>query len=108
MLGSTVSRLLWGYVVDHVPVRVCLAVTRVARGLGDLSLIVVPYPFNIATFVLPSGVLSSAFALLQPMAFANHYGRTFLGLALDMDNDESCWNKLRKAEIAPEDRKYAR
>ena len=79
LLGSSLTRIPWGFIVEHIPVRLCLATLFLFRSMGTLSLAVVPYPFNIFTFALFSGLLGGAFSLLQPIAFADYYGRAFLG-----------------------------
>ena len=79
LLGSASSRFVWGFVVERVSVRVSLATMAGFRALGTLSLVVVPYPFNIPSFVILWALLGGAFGLLQPMAWANYYGRRFQG-----------------------------
>lgn len=73
------SRLGWGFLVERVPMRVCLATLIVCRCVGTLALLVVPYPFNIVSYVVGVGLLGGSFGLLQPMVFANYYGRAFFG-----------------------------
>jgi MFS family permease len=76
---SAVSRFLWAFLLEHFSVRACLSAMASFRALGTLSLVVVPYPYNIAPFVVGWGLLGGAFGLVQPMAWANYYGRRFQG-----------------------------
>jgi MFS family permease len=78
-LGFTISRFIWGFVAEHVPIRFALAGMCLARSLGIFCLVLVPYPYNIGPFLLFSGVLGGAMGILQPMAFANYYGRASTG-----------------------------
>lgn len=79
LLGASLSRIPWGLVVERVPVRQCLAVLFAVRAFGPLSLVLVPYPYNIFTFAIFYGLLGGSLGLLQPIAFANYYGRAFFG-----------------------------
>ncbi|MQF82757.1 MFS transporter [SAR202 cluster bacterium AD-802-E10_MRT_200m] len=79
LLGASLSRIPWGLVVERVPVRQCLAVLFAVRAFGPLSLVFVPYPYNIFSFAVFYGLLGGSLGLLQPIAFANYYGRTFFG-----------------------------
>ncbi len=77
--GATVSRIPWGFLVERFPVRYCLATIILFRSLGALSLVVVPFPWNIGTFLVSWSVMGGSMGLVQPMVFANYYGRSFLG-----------------------------
>ena len=79
LLFSALARFLWGLLVERFSVRACLSTMAGFRALGTLSLVVVPYPFNIGTFVIGWGLLGGAFGLLQPIAWADYYGRGFQG-----------------------------
>jgi MFS family permease len=79
LLFSALARFLWGFLVERFSVRSCLATMAGFRALGTLSMVVVPYPFNIGTFVIGWGLLGGAFGLLQPIAWADYYGRGFQG-----------------------------
>ena len=79
MLGGATSRLHWGFLLDRWPVRTCLVSAFAIRTLGPLSLLLIPYPYNVVPFLIFWAFLAGAFGLLQPMAFANYYGRTFMG-----------------------------
>ena len=78
LFTATLSRILWGFLVERVPVRVCLAISFLFRSMGPISLVVVPYPYNIVAVALSSAV-GGALGILQPMVFANYYGRRFTG-----------------------------
>ena len=58
--------------------RVCLALSFSGRSLGLLSLALLPFPVNLPAFVVLSGI-AGALGLLQPMIFADYFGRTFQG-----------------------------
>jgi sugar phosphate permease len=76
---GVMSRFLWSLLLDKIPVRTGLAIMAVFRASGTIGLVVIPYPYNIPPFLLLWGLLGGAFGLLQPIAFANYYGRTFQG-----------------------------
>lgn len=78
-VAYTLSRFIWGFVAEHVPIRLCLAGMSLSRSLGIFFLVIVPYPYNIAPFLLFSGALGGAMGILQPLAFANYYGRASTG-----------------------------
>jgi OFA family oxalate/formate antiporter-like MFS transporter len=78
-VAYTISRFVWGFLVEHIPIRQCLAGMSAARSLGVLLLVVVPYPYNIVPFLMFSGMLGGAASVLQPLAFANYYGRAATG-----------------------------
>ena len=79
LLGASLSRVPWGLVVERVPVRQCLVILFTVRAMGPLSLVLVPYPYNIFAFAFFYGFLGGSLGLLQPMTFSNYYGRTFFG-----------------------------
>ena len=72
---ATVSRLIWGYLIDKLPARICLSTCALGRGIGVISLILVPYPYNIGTWMFFSGLVGNSFGILQPVMFANFFGR---------------------------------
>lgn len=78
LLAATLSRLIWGFLVEKIPVRYCMAGTIFSRSLGSISLVLVPYPYNIVTLLVTS-TFGGAMGILQPVAFADYYGRTFFG-----------------------------
>jgi MFS family permease len=77
--GTASARWIWGFIVERFSVHACLSVMAGIRALGTLSLVVVPFPYNIPTFVLGWGSFGGAFGLLQPIAWSNYYGRRFQG-----------------------------
>lgn len=79
MIGGALSRIPWGFLIDRFPVRTCLASAFAIRSVGPLALLIIPFPYNIVPFVAFWAFLAGSFSLLQPMAFANYYGRTFMG-----------------------------
>ncbi|MEE8442979.1 MAG: MFS transporter [Dehalococcoidia bacterium] len=79
--AASVSRLVWGFAADRFPIKHCLAVAFFSRAMHPLALILLPYPFNVAVLVATS-VTGGGFQVLQPMAFANYYGRRHSGSIL--------------------------
>ncbi|MSQ26181.1 MAG: MFS transporter [Dehalococcoidia bacterium] len=77
--GATFSRIPWGFLVERVSVRWCLSAIILLRSLGALSLVVVPFPYCIGTFLAFWSFIGGSFGLLQPMVFADYYGSRFLG-----------------------------
>ena len=76
--GSSISRMLWGWAVDRFPVNICLAIGYFTRASSTLSLVLLPFPWNVVAcilFTIPGG----GFQVLQPMAFANYFGRAHAG-----------------------------
>ena len=78
-IPATLSRLMWGYLIDKFPVRPCLFTVCIGRGLGVISLVVVPYPYNIGVWMFLAGLVGNAFALLQPVMFGNFFGAKSFG-----------------------------
>ena len=78
-IPASLSRLMWGYLIDKFPVRPCLFTVCIGRGLGVISLVVVPYPYNVGTWMFLSGLVGNAFALLQPVMFGNFFGAKSFG-----------------------------
>lgn len=78
LVASTFSRLLWGYAVDRFPMNLCLVVGFATRALNPLSLALLPYPLNVAGVIVTS-ITGGGFQVLQPMAFANYFGRRHTG-----------------------------
>ncbi|MBI4197828.1 MAG: MFS transporter [Chloroflexi bacterium] len=78
-LGFSLSRLVWGLLVEHVPVHLCLAGAFLARAMGPIFLVVLPFPLSVGPFLLTYGVFGGSFQLLQAVAFANYFGRRFMG-----------------------------
>ncbi|MSQ13132.1 MAG: MFS transporter [Dehalococcoidia bacterium] len=74
-IPGTGSRLIWGYLIDKLPARLCLFIVSVGRGIGVFSLALVPYPYNIGVWWFFSGLVGNAFGILQPVMFANFFGR---------------------------------
>lgn len=79
--ASSVSRLVWGFAVDRFHINHCLAVAFLSRAMHPLVLILIPYPYNVAALVALS-ITGGGFQVLQPMAFANYYGRRNVGSIL--------------------------
>lgn len=78
-LLGVLARLFWGLAMEHTSVRNSVIVMSMCRAIGTLALIATPYPFNMVGFLLFWGLLGGAFGLLQPVAFANYFGRRYQG-----------------------------
>jgi MFS family permease len=78
LVVATFSRLLWGFAADRFSIHSCLAFAFFSRALGPISLVVLPYPANVIA-MLVSNIAGGGFQVLQPMAFANYYGRKHQG-----------------------------
>ena len=79
MAGATVSRLIWGFLVERISVRVCFSVILFVRGIAALSLFLVPFPWNIGGYLLFSGVLGGSIGLIQPLMLGEYFGRESFG-----------------------------
>jgi OFA family oxalate/formate antiporter-like MFS transporter len=78
LFSATLSRFFWGFLMERFPVHLCLSVGFFFRAVGPISLVLLPYPVNVLVLLI-SNIPGGAMAVLQPMAFANYYGRTFFG-----------------------------
>ncbi len=78
LVVAALSRLPWGFLVERIPVRICLALAFAGRSLGLLVLVVLPFPINLPFFIILSAV-AGALGLLQPMILADYFGRSFQG-----------------------------
>jgi len=87
------ARLLWGFLVERIPVNRCLAILFMVRCVGSVGLVVVPYPFNVGSYIFLVGLLGGAMGLVPPMAFAIYYGRASYG---------SLWGFLRPLQAIPQ------
>ena len=77
--GFAISRFIWGFLVERVPVRYCLSGAFLARSSGPLILVAIPFPYNIPPFLIVYTLFGGSFQLLQSIAFANYFGRRFMG-----------------------------
>ena len=78
LAASSISRLVWGFAVDRFHIKHCLAVAFLSRAIHPLALILLPYPLNVTVLVVTS-ITGGGFQVLQPLAFANYYGRRHSG-----------------------------
>jgi MFS family permease len=78
-IGSTLGRAMWGFLVERVPMRLCLAGFFTGRALGVLSLILLPFPYNVPGYVLGTGPLGGPMSFMQPMTLSTYYGREYIG-----------------------------
>ena len=79
LLGATTSRFVWGFIAERIPIRLCLFGVFLCRSLGVLSFVIVPYPYNLVSFIGLFGFLGGTIWPMQALAMANYYGRQFLG-----------------------------
>ena len=77
-VGVSLFRMPWGFVVERVPMKYCLAACYLIKASCLLWLIALPYPANIVGYLLAFS-LGGVQALVQPMAFATYYGRESQG-----------------------------
>lgn len=73
-----VSKLLWGFIAERVPARYCLMSNFLLKGGGWLALLLSNAPERVFVYAVVSG-LGTASAVLQPLLWADYYGRAFLG-----------------------------
>lgn len=77
-LGTGVSRLVWGFLSERVPVRFCMAAATMLMALGIVVLLKAtsaPLAY-LATFLFGVGMSGT---LLESVIFANYFGRLHLG-----------------------------
>lgn len=79
LAGSSLGRMPWGFIMERVPVRICMALVVFGRSIGTVLLVLAPFPVNIVLFVVIGGVIGGNLALVQPMIFSTYYGRRFTG-----------------------------
>ena len=75
---AAIARIPWGFLAERIPLRICLALSFAGRSLGLMSLVLLPFPYNLPIFIVLSGT-AAAWGLLQPMIFSDYFGRTFQG-----------------------------
>lgn len=74
-IPASISRIIWGLLVDVMPPRICLFAVTVLRAAGPFCLAFTPYPVNLGLWMLFSGLLGNAYGVLQPVMFGNYFGR---------------------------------
>ena len=74
-IPATASRLIWGQLVDKLPVRFCLFTVCVGRAVGVMSLALAPYPYNVGMWWVFAGLVGNSFGVLQPVLFGTFFGR---------------------------------
>ena len=78
LLASICGRVVWGFATDRFPMHLCLGVGCLSRSIGPALMVLLPFPMNILAMVAVN-VPGSGFQVLQPVAFANYYGRRHSG-----------------------------
>ncbi len=78
-IGTGASRLVWGFLSERYSVRLCMAGGALIMALGELLLLnasSVPVAFTAALLL---GVGTSGAISLEPVIYANYFGRLHLG-----------------------------
>ena len=78
-VGSILSRAVYGIALERVPVRYCLAGNLLGQSVGLLFLMVLPFPYGVIPFIIGNGLFGGGFGFISSYAWANYYGRRFLG-----------------------------
>ena len=78
-VGAVVSKLLWGFLGERLPVRFGLACNSGARAISLVIFLLNPGRLGARVFAILSGVLSTGSAPLSAQIWADYYGRGFLG-----------------------------
>lgn len=78
-VGAIASKIGWGFISEHVPVRFCLMGTYLGRMAGLLVLLLSRSPRRPYFYALIAGPLSHSIGPLQAQIWADYYGRSFLG-----------------------------
>ncbi len=78
-VGAIFSKIGWGLISEHVPVRYCLMGTYLGRMAGLLVLLLSRSPNRPYLYALIAGPLSHSIGPLQAQIWADYYGRAFLG-----------------------------
>ncbi len=73
------SKITFGFVSEHVPVRFCLMVTQLGRAAGILILLIGTVPERVYAFAVVSGLIGNAWGPMQNQLWADYYGRAFIG-----------------------------
>jgi sugar phosphate permease len=72
---ASISRVIWGLLVDRLPPRVCLFTVTIFRATGPFALALLPFPLNLGVWMFCSGLIGNAYGILQPVMFGNYFGR---------------------------------
>lgn len=78
-MGAVVSKLLWGFLGERLPVRFGLATNYAARACALLFLLMTSGPAGAWAFAGLAGVFSTGSAPLSAQLWADYYGRSFVG-----------------------------
>lgn len=76
---SGVSRLAFGFMAEHIPVRYLTATSMLGSALGVLILIDLRSIWLLYLYGVIYGLFRGAYVLLMTLAWAEYYGRAFLG-----------------------------
>jgi len=77
-VSAMIAKLLWGFLAERAPVRYCLMGTFACRGVGFLILLLGGAPERVYWYAVIGGI-GGSIASLQPLIWADYYGRAFLG-----------------------------
>ncbi len=78
-VGTGVSRLVWGFLSERVPVRLCMASATLFMALGLVILLTSQGAPMAYLYAFIFGVGTSGSISLEPVIFANYFGRLHLG-----------------------------
>ena len=76
--SAMIAKLMWGFLAERAPVRYCLMGTFACRGAGFLILLLGGAPERVYWYAVIGGI-GGSIASLQPLIWADYYGRAFLG-----------------------------
>lgn len=77
--GALVCKLPWGFLVEKVPVRYCVMAMYIGSAVGLTILIAAQSTPVLFLYALVYGLNIGATGVLSSVAWANYFGRTFIG-----------------------------
>lgn len=77
--GSVIARVLWGTLADRFPVRSLMGGVFLASAVGLVILLSVRTAPMAFAFAIVYGIAVGGNAVLNPMTWANYFGRGFVG-----------------------------
>ncbi len=76
---AMVGRLLWGFIVERVPVRYAMAAVFLLCGLAIVLLVTAEFAALLLVFAVVYGLSIGGYSVTSAVAFANYYGRDHVG-----------------------------
>lgn len=77
--GALVCKLPWGFLVERVPVRYCVMAMYIGSAFGLAILIAAQSTPMLLLYAMIYGLNIGATGVLSSVAWANYFGRTFIG-----------------------------